>query len=252
MNALWGAGQMMFNKILVITDADIDLNDCKAMALLLSENVHPVDDIIFNRGPVDVLDHSSSRFALGSKIGIDATNKLPVESLQTKIPGVAFDRNHVAFTSLSCNFTLVQETIPVLIITIDKLKTNIHTLHRQLFESGAFAGVNWVVYVDPEAVAIRIQDIVWLVGNNIDPLRDCFYPSSANGQQLAPMAVDGTGKSLESDGFLRQWPNVVTMDDTTITEVDEMWEKLGLGNFIPSPSLHYKVLVKTDGAVARG
>jgi 4-hydroxy-3-polyprenylbenzoate decarboxylase len=66
------------------------------------------------------------------------------------------------------------------------------------------------------------------------------------------MAVDGTGKSLSADGFKRQWPNVLAMDDKTIQEVDAIWNQLNLGTFIPSPSLNYKVLVKNEGAVAKG
>ena len=66
------------------------------------------------------------------------------------------------------------------------------------------------------------------------------------------MAIDGTGKSLAADGFKRQWPNVLAMDNATIQQVDEMWDKLGLGKFIPSPSLHYKALIKNEGAVAKG
>jgi 4-hydroxy-3-polyprenylbenzoate decarboxylase len=66
------------------------------------------------------------------------------------------------------------------------------------------------------------------------------------------MAIDGTSKSLEADGFKRQWPNVLAMDDTTIRQVDEMWEKLGLGKLVASPSLNYKTLIKNDGAIAKG
>jgi 4-hydroxy-3-polyprenylbenzoate decarboxylase len=252
MNSLWGAGQMMFNKILVITDADVDLNDSKAVASLISEHVHPVDDIIFNRGPVDILDHSSSRFALGSKLGIDATAKLSGETISAVQFGITFNEKHPDFDNLSCNFSLTRENLPVLVIGINKLTADIRSMHQQLFEKGALKGVDWVVYVDPEAVAIRIQDIVWLVANNIDPLRDCFYARSASGQPASPMAIDGTAKSSEADGFKRQWPNVLAMDDTTIRQVDEMWEKLGLGKLIPSPSLNYKILIKTDGAVAKG
>jgi 4-hydroxy-3-polyprenylbenzoate decarboxylase len=252
MNSLWGAGQMMFNKILVITDADVDLNDSKAVALHICEHVHPVDDIIFNRGPVDVLDHSSSRFALGSKLGIDATTKLEGEPIFTDPSGIIFNENHLDLNSLSCNFSLAQIKFPVLVIGINKADVEIHTLHQQLSEKGALQGINWVVYVDPEAVSIRIQDIVWLVANNIDPLRDCFYALNAKGQPTSPMAIDGTSKSLEADGFKRQWPNVLAMDDTTIRQVDEMWEKLGLGKLVASPSLNYKTLIKNDGAVAKG
>ena len=252
MNSLWGAGQMMFNKILVVTDADIDLNDSKAVSRLICAQVHPVDDIIFNRGPVDVLDHSSSRFALGSKLGIDATQKLPGETEFTGSGEFSFDENNAELKSLSCNFILTHEKLPVLIIGIDKSKTNHRDLHQHLFATGALQGINWVVYLDPEAVDIRISDITWLVANNIDPLRDCFYAIDAKGNQILPMAIDGTSKSLAADGFKRQWPNVLVMDDATIKQVDVLWEKLGLGELISSPSLNYEVLIKNEGAVAKG
>jgi len=252
MNSLWGAGQMMFNKILVVTDSDIDLNDSAVVGRLICDHVHPVDDIIFNRGPVDVLDHSSSRFALGSKLGIDATQKLPRETEFAGSGEFSFNENHPELKSLSCNFTLTHEKFPVLIIGIDKSKTNPRDLHQHLFDKGALQGINWVVYVDPEVVNIRVSDITWLVANNIDPLRDCFYARDAKSMQVLPMAIDGTGKSLAADGFKRQWPNVLVMDDKTISQVDFIWDTLGLGELIPSPSINYKVLVKNKGAVAKG
>jgi len=252
MNSLWGAGQMMFNKILVVTDADIDLNDSKAVAGLICNKVHPVDDVVFNRGPVDVLDHSSSRFALGSKLGIDATTKLPGELVYGSPDDFTFNETHPELLALSCNFSLVHKKFPVLIIGIDKSVVKLRVLHQKLYETGAFNGINWVIYVDPEAVGIRISDIVWLAANNIDPSRDCFYAKDSNEQPVMPMAVDGTGKSLAADGFKRQWPNVLAMDDKTIQEIDVLWNQLNLGPFVSSPSLKYKVLVKNEGAVAKG
>ena len=252
MNSLWGAGQMMFNKILVVTDAEIDLNDSNAVVRLICDHVHPVDDVVFNCGPVDVLDHSSSRFALGSKLGIDATKKLPGESVYESSNEFDFDESHPELSELSCNFSLIHDKFPVIIIGIDKSALNLRTTHQLLFNSGALKGINWVVYVDPEAVGIRISDIVWLSANNIDPSRDCFYAKDKNDQPILPMAVDGSGKSLAADGFKRQWPNVLAMDDKTIEEVDTLWSQLKLGPFIPSPSLNYKVLVKNEGAVAKG
>lgn len=252
MNSLWGAGQMMFNKILMVTDADVDLNDSSAVSQLICSQVHPVHDVIFNRGPVDVLDHSSSRFALGSKLGIDATTKLQGESYYENSGEIIFNENHPDLSELSCNFELVREKYPVLIIGIDKLKVNLRAFHQQLSNTGALKGINWLVYVDQEAVGIRISDIIWLAANNIDPYRDCFYARDGNQQAVLPMAIDGTGKSLEADGFERQWPNVLVMDDKTIEEVDALWNKLNLGPFIPSPSLNYNVLVKNKGAVAKG
>lgn len=79
MNAMWGAGQMMFNKILIVVDELVDAHDYQAVAKALSQHVDPVQDILFSNGPMDVLDHSSSKFAFGGKMCIDATTKMEEE-----------------------------------------------------------------------------------------------------------------------------------------------------------------------------
>ncbi|MCE1228541.1 MAG: menaquinone biosynthesis decarboxylase [Firmicutes bacterium] len=75
MNAIWGTGQIMFTKGIVIVDEDIDPHDLNEVLFRLTSNVDPRRDMLFTDGPLDVLDHSSDRFAFGSKVGIDATRK---------------------------------------------------------------------------------------------------------------------------------------------------------------------------------
>ena len=75
MNAIWGTGQMMFSKAIVILDDDIDPHDANEVLFRVTSNVDPKRDLLFVNGPLDVLDHSSDRFAFGSKVGIDATRK---------------------------------------------------------------------------------------------------------------------------------------------------------------------------------
>lgn len=75
MNAIWGMGQMMFTKGIVVVDADIDPHDLSDVLFRTTSNVDPRRDLLFTEGPLDALDHSSSRFAFGSKVGIDATRK---------------------------------------------------------------------------------------------------------------------------------------------------------------------------------
>lgn len=75
MNAIWGTGQMMFTKAVVVVDADIDPHDMNEVLFRLTSNVDPRRDMLFTDGPLDVLDHASDRFAFGSKVGIDATRK---------------------------------------------------------------------------------------------------------------------------------------------------------------------------------
>jgi 4-hydroxy-3-polyprenylbenzoate decarboxylase len=54
------------------------------------------------------------------------------------------------------------------------------------------------------------------------------------------MGLDGTIKSKEMDNFQRDWPNIIVSDEATIKSVDAKWDKLGLGEFLPSPSLKFQ------------
>lgn len=75
MHSLWGLGQMMLTKSIVVVDADVNLHDATEVIFHLTGNVDPKRDMLFTEGPLDALDHSSANFAFGSKVGIDATRK---------------------------------------------------------------------------------------------------------------------------------------------------------------------------------
>ena len=75
MSAIWGTGQIMFTKGIVIVDEDIDPHDLTEVLFRLTSNVDPKRDLLFTEGPLDVLDHAADRFAYGSKVGVDATRK---------------------------------------------------------------------------------------------------------------------------------------------------------------------------------
>src|SRR5205085_1074959 len=79
MHSLWGAGQMMFTKMMIVVDGDVDIHNSEEVAQYVSENFDPEYDLMFTQGPVDVLDHSCSVMAFGGKIGIDGTAKLKEE-----------------------------------------------------------------------------------------------------------------------------------------------------------------------------
>jgi 4-hydroxy-3-polyprenylbenzoate decarboxylase len=76
MSALWGLGHMMMlTRVLVIVDADVDVQDTRATAWFVLNNLAPERDLVTMPGPVDDLDHGSYNVAYGTKIGIDATRK---------------------------------------------------------------------------------------------------------------------------------------------------------------------------------
>lgn len=78
-NGLWGLGLMMLTKVIVIVDADVDVQNLDEAYFHLWGNVDWGRDVIVQDGPVDALDHGSHHFAFGGRIGIDATRKLPEE-----------------------------------------------------------------------------------------------------------------------------------------------------------------------------
>jgi len=86
MHGLWGMGQMMFTKYIVVVDADVDVHNTSEVLFHLTANTDPQRDSIFTKGPADVLDHATSEIASGSKLGIDATKKLPGEGFKRSWP----------------------------------------------------------------------------------------------------------------------------------------------------------------------
>ena len=80
MHGLWGMGQMMFTKMIVVVDEDVDVHDTQEVLFRLCANVDPQRDMVFSKGPADVLDHATPVVGCGSKVGIDATHKLPGEA----------------------------------------------------------------------------------------------------------------------------------------------------------------------------
>jgi len=88
MHAIWGTGQAMFSKCIVVVDEEVDVQNVREVAWKALNNIDPERDIEFALGPVDSLDHSSRLPNFGSKMGIDATRKWPTEGFTRPWPGV--------------------------------------------------------------------------------------------------------------------------------------------------------------------
>jgi len=79
MHGLWGMGQMMFSKYIVVLDEDCDVHNTSEVLFRLCANTDPQRDTTFIKNPSDSLDHAPDRPNVGSHMGIDATRKLPSE-----------------------------------------------------------------------------------------------------------------------------------------------------------------------------
>lgn len=68
MHAVWGLGQAMFTKCIVVVDEDVDVQNYSEVAWKVLNNIDPQRDIEFAMGPIDSLDHSSRMLNWGSKM----------------------------------------------------------------------------------------------------------------------------------------------------------------------------------------
>lgn len=78
-SAIWGLGQLMFTKFVIVVDSEVDAHNLSEVAWKVFNNTDPKRDCIILEGPVDILDHAAPITGYGSKIGIDATRKTAAE-----------------------------------------------------------------------------------------------------------------------------------------------------------------------------
>lgn len=86
MSSLWGMGQMMFAKFIVVVDEDVNVQNVSEVMWKVFNNVDPRRDTMIVEGPLDVLDHSAPLPLMGSKMGIDATRKWTSEGHSREWP----------------------------------------------------------------------------------------------------------------------------------------------------------------------
>ena len=258
MNAMWGAGQMMFNKILVLADQGIKIQAYKELTTYVFSNLNPATDISFSTGPMDVLDHSCSKMGFGGKMCIDGTNKLPEELDEEyhcpplKISSAELKELLLAYSPSirDVNTQLIEEGIPCILLAIEKNKPgHIRELHSAIAALPTMASIKMILYVEHTVNPNDLATSLWRFCNNLDPKRDSYLFKSNGFPYTACMGLDGTRKTKEFDNFQRDWPNIIVADQATIEKVDKKWGQLGIGSFIASPSLKYKGQIYGEEAV---
>lgn len=236
-NSLWGAGQMMFNKFLVVASTEENIR-CPEVLRRLVAGININDDIFIGRGPMDVLDHSSEVPGIGGKMMIDTTRVNNGEYIRTPTG--------------SCRKPKVWKTTGEITVVDDSLLESWRTVIvkcpreakpdiRQLFESNPAEGVKFVVVMDETVDTSRHGDVLWLIGGNVDPARDIKVENEK-------LVIDARVKPVGSNGFARRWPNVVASSPKTIVLVDSRRKEYGIKDMQCSPSLRYIPLAAGNSA----
>ena len=252
MNAMWGAGQMMFNKILVLADEGVSIQDYPALAKYVFRHLNPATDIYLSTGPMDVLDHSCSKLGFGGKMCIDGTAKMEEEKDDAyEAKECSMQAGHLSFLLKEkypdirdINESLLSHGISCLVLAVEKNRPgHIRELHEEIAALPEMASIKIILYVEHTVQANDLPVALWRFCNNLDPKRDYHLyksPLSTTGKYTACMGLDGTRKTKELDNFQRDWPNIIVADEATIQSVDQRWDALGIGPLIPSPSLKFK------------
>ncbi|MEX2535506.1 MAG: menaquinone biosynthesis decarboxylase [Trueperaceae bacterium] len=218
-NGLLGLGQMMFAKVILVTDEKVSPRDHQEFWRTVLRNALPGRDQQLAKGPIDVLDHSSRSWSYGSKLVIDGTVKHREEG-----EAVVWEANPERTTAqLPYHAEILdQHQLAGGFWFISTKKTRPEQ-GRHLGEWAArqsvASGVRLIAVVDQDTDPRDFDECMWTLLNNIDPERDLQIIDDTFG--VGPRWVfDGTPK-LPAEGFTRRWPDKIVMTDEVKSRVEE-------------------------------
>lgn len=224
---LWGAGQMMFNKYLLLTPATTNIRSGEEMAWLM-RNCDLKKSLIRSEGIYDVLDHATATCGYGGKIALDLTN------VAERAEKMTFDSNSLP-EGIVADTTLLDKWGALLLFADNDLKVNVEDIAKS-------TNCNFVILFDHRAEKMSANELLWLGAANTEPTRDIALCGST-------LVVDARAKRPNAnDENPSRWPNIVTADEATIRLVDSRWAEYGIGEAIPSPSERYSALKLSEGA----
>jgi 4-hydroxy-3-polyprenylbenzoate decarboxylase len=252
MNALWGAGQMMFNKVLIVADENVNLEDPEEILNLMSD-FNPLQDLIFSSGPLDVLDHSADHIGFGGKLGIDFTTKFPEEKTRSSMISEFLPEKTSMQEVEIKSFKVIQNSRKDAVVCLVALRKgmgyNKNAIISSILQHDQLKNIPVFLITDELVNLEDFREFLWYVLNNLEANRDITIIKAMN--QGIKIFLDGSSKISGQEAFPRDWPNIVTMDRETIAKVDDKWLEMRLGSFIISPSTYYQKLIVTQGARAR-
>ena len=213
MHAFWGVGQMSFVKHAIFVGEDApSLTEHDAVTRYILNRID-LEELFISRGVVDALDHSSNKFAVGGKLGIDCTGEEITESGITLLSDEELLREMQKISSsvkdLKQYYTDTKN--PICLISVEKNRSQ-----KELFAElkPLLEHIKILIIVDEKDNYLdNPYMLIWRVVNNIDATRDIFFDANS-------VCVDATTKS-ELDGFMREWPDDVTCTQSVLESLKE-------------------------------
>ena len=227
---LWGAGQMMFNKYMVLMPSGSDVHDPRPLADLI-RRCNPAKAVVRSEGIYDVLDHATATCGYGGKMAFDLTTIEDDDYISPSAP----EQPALPQGVTSCESLIKEWSVWMLFADPD---TEVD-MAKIAAESGVQC--NCIALFDARAKQMNAEELLWLAAANTDPSRDIMLDDRC-------LMVDARPKRPGKEGYPKRFPNVVTSHPEIISLVDSRWEEYGIGERIPSPSARYRQLLLSEGA----
>lgn len=251
-HTVWGLGQAMFTKVVVVVDQDgPELTDHAAMTRLFFDRFDVSRDLEVVFGPTETLDHASRALHFGSKVCIDLTDAMAAEGERRddgpEREGPLDEGTVVAalvdMPGIEAARVVAESFVAV---TVDKVMPSVpRVTMEQVWDVGDREG--WSSVTDRILVldkGERLDDdarLLWLCLSHIDPERDVQRsgnPTQDRSLRHRPnwhprrIGVDATSKSAD-DGFVRDWPTEQIHTKRVLDRVSTMWNAIGLPGKCP-------------------
>ncbi|MBX3145077.1 MAG: UbiD family decarboxylase, partial [Trueperaceae bacterium] len=223
-NGLLGLGQMMFAKVILVSDDPAaDPKDHQGFWRHVLSQAVPGRDSQFAKGPIDVLDHASRAWSYGSKLIVDGTRKHAEEGGADDFSPNP-ERTAAELPKRPEVLDQHQPPAATWFLTCDKQRAGqgAELLDWAVAQPGATDGVRLIATLGAEVDPRDFEECMWTLLNNIDPERDIRILNTPDGRPV--FAVDATQK-LAAEGFTRDWPEKLVMDESVRQRVDEIWPK---------------------------
>jgi 4-hydroxy-3-polyprenylbenzoate decarboxylase len=260
-HTVWGLGQAMFTKVVVVFDEDApDLRDDEALLALLLSRLDASRDLEFVLGPTETLDHASRALHFGSKVLVDLTREFPGEGSRRGVDrrdGAGGPRAGGPQEGDEASVLAALRQIPgvsdaavlfggAVVVAVEKVRPSVPRVTIEAVwnlgdRQGCARVTDRVLVVDKHE---RLDDparLLWLMLSHIDPERDVERAGNPRpdltlrtdpGWHPRRVGVDATSKSA-LDGFGRPWPTEQIYPERLLNRIANHWSSMGLPGEMP-------------------
>ncbi|MCB9839197.1 MAG: UbiD family decarboxylase [Phycisphaeraceae bacterium] len=244
MHGIWGAGQMAWTKNLIVVDGDVDVHDTAQVMRVVGERCDPATRIERTFGPLDILDHAAPALGAGSKLGFDATARLPGEGVTRRRhaappasdppPAPAAVLNEPA-RALCVDLRGVENVraaaVPAslggrwLFVSIDKQRPGDgRRLCKRILAQRDPPAPRFTVVVDAGVDVDDFDAVLFRWCANVDAERDAL----TNNDRVAFDATAKVNAEGTEDRPVRDWPPIIEMSASMLGQIERRWSEYGI------------------------